>query len=152
MARKKPGPPKGMRYGGVQKGYKAPHTMEKAAAREYVRERVISALRPMLNAQIANAMGVGHLFTRDKAGKFTRIEDEQEMERLLADGVEGEHYWIFTKDPSVQSFTDLMNRALDKPADTVDVTVSRSPRELSDEELLAEAQRLLKGQDGARVH
>ena len=24
-------------------------------------------------------------------------------------------YWIHTKDPSIQAFTDLLNRALDKP-------------------------------------
>jgi hypothetical protein len=28
-------------------------------------------------------------------------------------------FWIYTKDPSVQAFTDLMNRALDKPAGQV---------------------------------
>jgi hypothetical protein len=33
----------------------------------------------------------------------------------LNSGDEGSYYWIHTKDPSVQSFTDLMNRALDKP-------------------------------------
>jgi len=32
--------------------------------------------------------------------------------------------WIYTKDPSVQACTDLMNRALDKPAEQKKVTGS----------------------------
>jgi hypothetical protein len=32
--------------------------------------------------------------------------------------VSGNASWIYTKDPSVQAFTDLMNRALDKPGRT----------------------------------
>jgi hypothetical protein len=90
-------------------------TLDKLAAREFVREQVTKALAPMLRRQIAHAMGIGHLYTRDKTGKFTKIEDEKEQDRLLAEGVEGENYWIFTKDPSVQAFTDLVNRAIDKP-------------------------------------
>jgi len=31
----------------------------------------------------------------------------------------GNSFWIYTKDPSVQAFTDLMNRALDKPTEQV---------------------------------
>ena len=45
--------------------------------------------------------------------------------RHLAKGTEGSHYWIFTKDPSGQSFSELLNRALDKPKEqVVDVNVS----------------------------
>jgi hypothetical protein len=114
--------PKGKRYGGVQKGYKAPKTLEKLEAREFTRKMVTDALRPMIQAQIANAQGIGHLYTRDKAGKFTKIENQAQIDQLLKEGSEGEHYWIFSKDPSVQAFTDLLNRALDKPAEQVKVT------------------------------
>jgi hypothetical protein len=100
---------------GKPKGYKAPQTQTKEAARELTRVLVTASLKPMLQAQIAHAIGIGHLYTRDKAGKFTKIEDEAEIDRLLAEGIQGEHYWIFMKDPSVQAFTDLMNRAIDKP-------------------------------------
>ena len=55
-------------------------------------------------------------------GKFTRVEDPDEVDRLLRAGTEGEHFWIFTKDPSVQAFTDLMNRALDKPPEQIQLT------------------------------
>jgi len=35
---------------------------------------------------------------------------------------EGSTYWIFSKDPNVQAFTDLLNRAIDKPSEQVQVT------------------------------
>lgn len=68
----------------------------------------------MLRAQIAHAIGIGHLYTRDKSGKFTKIVNEAEVDRLLSEGVDGRDYRIFTKDPSVQAFQELMNRAQDR--------------------------------------
>jgi hypothetical protein len=113
---------RGRKTGGKPKGYRAPKTLEKLEAREFTRKMVTDALRPMIQAQIANAQGIGHLYTRDKAGKFTKIENQAQIDQLLAEGVEREDYWIFSKDPSVQAFTDLLNRALDKPAEQVKVT------------------------------
>jgi hypothetical protein len=100
---------------GKPKGYQHKPTLEKLAAREFVRQMVTQSLTPMIQAQIANAMGIGHVYTRDKGGKFTRIEDQAHIDRLLTEGTEDEDYWIFAKDPSTQAFTDLLNRALDKP-------------------------------------
>lgn len=107
---------------GPKKGTKYAPTIAKEAAREVARALITRRLEPMITRQIAHAMGIGHLYTRDKAGKFTKIENQAEIDRLLSEGVEDEHYWIFAKDPSVQAFTDLMNRALDKPAEQVKVT------------------------------
>jgi hypothetical protein len=108
--------PKGLaKTGGKPKGYKAPQTLKKEQAREALREVVMLHMNDLLRAQIAHAKGIGHLFTRDKGGKFTKIENEDAAHKLLTAGTEGEDYWIFMKDPSVQAFTDLMNRALDKP-------------------------------------
>ena len=110
------GRPKGLpKTGGKPKGYKAPETLEKEAAREAFRQEVLRHMKPLLQRQIAHAMGIGHLYTRDKTGKFTKIENQAEIDRLLTEGEEGNDYWIFSKDPSVQAFTDIMNRALDKP-------------------------------------
>lgn len=75
----------------------------------------------MLDAQIAHAKGIGHLYTRDKNGKFTKIDNQARVDELLATGEAEKDYWIFTKDPSVQAFTDLLNRAIDKPAESVTV-------------------------------
>jgi hypothetical protein len=106
----------GQRLGaGRRPGSKSQNTLDKEAAREEARQLITASLRPMIEAQIAHAMGIGHLYTRNKGGKFTRVEDQAVIDDLLTEGDEREHYWIFAKDPSVQAFTDLMNRALDKP-------------------------------------
>lgn len=83
---------------------------------------VLENLAPMVQRQMAHAMGIGHLYTRDKSGKFTKIENQDVAHKLLTEGTEDEDYWIFMKDPSVQAFTDLMNRALDKPSDHIELT------------------------------
>ena len=99
----------------MPKGTKTRKTRDKEAAREAVRVVVTRHMERMLRSQIAHAIGIGHVYTRDKGGKFSRIEDEAHIDRLLTEGEEDRDYWIFAKDPSVQAFTDLMNRALDKP-------------------------------------
>lgn len=74
----------------------------------------------MLAAQIANAQGLKYLVTRDKkSGKFIRVTE------AMARAKSGDHEEIievWEKDPSVQAFTDLLNRALDKPAEQLKVT------------------------------
>lgn len=101
---------------GKPKGYKHRGTLDKAAAREFVRERVTAALEGMLAAQIAHAQGLKYLVRRDKkSGKFVRV-GEGTLDP------EDETIEVWEKDPSVQAFTDLLNRALDKPAEHVEVT------------------------------
>lgn len=106
----------GFRPGSGRKvGYKTQATLNKEAAREDLRRRVINALAPMVRAHIAHATGIGHCYTRDKNGKFTRVVDPAKLDALLNEGSEGEHYFIFTKDPSAVAFKELLDRALDKP-------------------------------------
>jgi hypothetical protein len=100
---------------GPAKGTKYAPTLAKEAAREAARTVILRHMDKMLRSQVAHAIGIGHLYTRDKHGKFTKIESEAQADKLLTEGTEGEDYFIFMKDPSVQAFTDLMNRALDKP-------------------------------------
>lgn len=107
----------------MPKGHKTKKTLSKEAAREVAREMITREMEPMIQAQVAHAKGINHFFLRDeKTKQFTRITDPDEIERALNSGEEGRNYWIFTKDPSVQAFTDLLNRALDKPAEQVKVT------------------------------
>lgn len=107
---------------GMPKGYKTKKTLLKEQAREEHRRQVTAAIYPMTQRHIANAMGIGHVYVRDKAGKFNKIEDPQHVDELLASGEEGKTYWIFTKDPSVQGYVALLNYALDKPAEQLKVT------------------------------
>jgi hypothetical protein len=111
-------------------GTKDEKTLEKAEAREFLRRTVIDNLAPMLKAQIAHATGVQHFFLRDPStGQFKRITDPDEIEAALnaPNASEGSTYWIFSKDPNVQAFTDLLNRALDKPTEQMHVTGDGSP-------------------------
>lgn len=100
---------------GPAKGAKYKPTLDKEKARDIFRAEVLKHLKPLLQRQIAHAMGIGHLYTRDKTGKFSKVENQAQIDKLLTEGEEHKDYWIFSKDPSVQAFTDLMNRALDKP-------------------------------------
>lgn len=100
--------------GGRPKGSRSTETLDKMAAREFVRQRVTAALEALLDAQIANAKGFSVLVSRDaKTGKFTPVEAESQ----LKDATE-----IWLVKPNVQAFSDLLNRALDKPAEQIKVT------------------------------
>lgn len=108
--------PKGLpKTGGKQKGYKAPHTLEKEAMRQRVRELVAQRMDPMIQAQIAHAIGVSYMVLRRPDGTFTRATDEKEVNAAIAAGAE--FFNIYTQSPNTQAFTDLMNRAIDKPAE-----------------------------------
>lgn len=104
-------------------------TIDKILAREELRKMVVAELGPMTAAQIANAKGLAHFMLRDpETGQFQRLTDPDQIQAALnATGAkEGSTYYIWTKDPSIQSFTDLMNRSLDKPTESVDMNVSGS--------------------------
>lgn len=103
-----------MARGGKRPGAGRPkgqETLDKEAARQIVRAKVYEHLSPLLDAQIANATGIKYLVVRDKAsGKFLRVGEGQAKLAKTEELIE-----VWEKDPSVQAFTDLLNRALDKP-------------------------------------
>jgi hypothetical protein len=97
---------------GAKKGSKHKATISKEQAREALRHIVLAHMDEMTAAQVSNAKGIRYLVVRQKStGKFLR--------RVGATGEthnpDTEIIEIWEKDPSVQAFTDLMNRALDKP-------------------------------------
>src|SRR5262245_11993958 len=104
--------------GGRPRGKKMLKTLQAEQAREHIRQRVIARLDPMLDAQFDNAQGLKHLMMRDpKTGKFERITgDAKQIDKALKSK---NACWIYTKDPNVQAYTDLLNRAIDKPAEHV---------------------------------
>jgi hypothetical protein len=78
-------------------------TLEKEAAREFVRQKITGRLETLIDAQIDNAVGSRHLMMRDPdTGRFERVtgSPEQIDEALNSDNA----FWIYTKDPSVQAF------------------------------------------------
>src|SRR5262249_21780924 len=98
-----------------------PSTISKEQAREVLRTQVIQELEPLVRAQIDSALGIRHTFMRDAQGRFVRLTDPDQIEAALNSGDEGKYYSTYTKDPNVQAFTDLMNRALGKPVEPMQV-------------------------------
>jgi hypothetical protein len=103
--------PGGKRAGaGRKKGSKS--LLDKEIAREALRKLVAKELKPLVLAQIENAKGIKFLMVRAKSsGKFVRVTKSR-AEMLNEDE---EIIEVWEKDPSVQAFSDLMNRVLDKP-------------------------------------
>lgn len=98
---------------GPKKGSKHRATLTKEQARDALRHIVLAAMQDLVSAQLANAKGLKYLVTRDKkTGKFVRVTEAMAKMKL---GADEEIIEVWEKDPSVQAFTDLMNRALDKP-------------------------------------
>lgn len=94
-------------------GIKHASTISKEASRELVRQTILKHLDELMHAQVENAKGLKYLVTRQKTtGKFIRVTEA--MARVKQ-GDDEETIEVWEKDPSVQAFTDLMNRALDKP-------------------------------------
>ena len=105
------------RKGGKPKGTKHQATINKELYREVLRALVTAELEPMVKKQIKHAQGIDHFFLRnEKTKQFEQVKDPALIQAALNSGDEGSYYWIFTKDPSVQAFTDLLDRTLDKPA------------------------------------
>lgn len=111
--------------GGRPKGSLGKRTLEKVALREQVREYILPHVPAMLDAQLANAAGKSYLVTRDKkTGKFIRVGPA--MAGNLNEGTAE----VWEESPSVQAFTDLMNRLIDKPAEQEQVVKLTADAEL----------------------
>ncbi len=108
--------------GGMPEGHKTAKTIEKEAARTLLRNMVIERLQPLVDAQMSNAMGLKYMVLRDKkTGKFVRLGKDA-LEKLVSQDQESlEQVEIWEKDPNVTAFTDLLNRAIDKPIEPVEV-------------------------------
>lgn len=95
-------------------------TIDKAFHRERLRAIVIEELEPMIRAQVDHAKGVSYMVLRQKDGTFTRATDVKQIDAACAAGESA--FRIFTQSPNTQAFADLLNRALDKPTEQVEVT------------------------------
>lgn len=98
---------------GPQKGAKYAPTIAKEQAREQLRIHVQKHVERMTQAQIANACGLMHLMLRNEDGTWRKATTEDDIEKAL--NGDPNMYWISTKDPNIQAYSDLLNRAHDKP-------------------------------------
>lgn len=101
---------------GRPKGRKNEATIDREWERELHRRQVLAERGAMTEAQIAHAKGLRYLVARHKTtGKFTKLTEELMQVIASGENPEYEAIEVWSKDPSVQAYTDLMNRALDKP-------------------------------------
>ena len=119
----------GVRPGsGRPKGATGPQeqTIEKSKLRQALRDAYAQHMSEMMEAQFANAKGLKYLVARNaKTGKFERVTQAMLNAQLdQNDEAALERIEVWEKDPSVQAWTDLTNRVLDKPAEAVDMHVT----------------------------
>jgi len=101
---------------------KGTNGLDREMARARLRERVIARMDDLLDSQLDNACGIKYLVARErKTGRF--VEVSQDQVKLILSGKDDtfEMLEVYEKQPSVQAFTDLMNRTLDKPKEHVEV-------------------------------
>ena len=125
VAKRGRGRPKGQPHtGGTKVGYKQAPTLAKEAAREAVRQRITERLVPIVDAQIDAALGIKHFMARNpQTGEWKRLQSFREIEQALNDprAKDGSTYYIHTKDPNVQSARELLDRAIDRPREALEV-------------------------------
>jgi len=118
------GPNGGARAGaGRKRGGKNARTVERELREDMLRDKLRKQLEPIVDAQIANAKGIKYLVVRErKGGKFVRVTESMAKAKL---GKGEEIIEVWEKDPSVQAFSELLNRAYGKakePKQEVDVS------------------------------
>jgi len=91
-------------------------TLDKAFAREVLRQLVIEALPDMVKAQIAMSKGINYLVLRDRAtGQFIKRLGARSLQKHLKEGSENEVVEVWQKDPSSQAFRELVAHTIDLP-------------------------------------
>ena len=95
-----------------------PRSWDKLQEHMRLREIVAKHWDAMIEAQVKNSMGIRYLVSRDKkTGKFTKLTEEEAKTRLTSESEEVIEVW--DERPNVQAFTDLANRHIDKPTESV---------------------------------
>lgn len=103
---------KGKKTGGRKKGSLNKLTLDKLAARDLYRLRVMEHFDPIIDAQIASATGASQFVYADDKGRFKVIDDPDELRACIK---MGRVLRLFTRLPNPQAQSDLLNRVLDKP-------------------------------------
>lgn len=119
---------------GRKRGGKNKATLEKQAVNEAFNQRVMLAADALFNAQLKLATGSQKIFRIDEEevdGKIKKshvlVTDADEIKRLLdlhdgSSGIVDESYYYFTEiAPDNRAIDSLLNRALGKPKESVDL-------------------------------
>ena len=105
---------------GAKKGSKQSRTVEKQAILKRFRERIAEQVDPLIDAQIAAALGVTHIMARDKAGRWQQVTDPLVMARVLDSGET--FYRLTARNPDVQALRDCWDRLFGKAPQALELT------------------------------
>lgn len=118
---------------GRPKGSLDKKTIEEKEALEKFKARVRMRVNRLFNAQASLAEGLQYMIrietTKDSKGKeikkHVRVTDPDEMIRALDEGlgdVDGDYYYLTSKDPDNKALDSLMDRTFGKAPQAVDLT------------------------------
>lgn len=103
---------------GKQKGYKAPSTLAKEAARELLRIKLTQEIDALVSGLVSRAKGVRYFVTRTDKGKYEIVTDPNQVIKALnrEDGYIGEFY---TDKPDVPAIKEAFDRMVDKSKEQI---------------------------------
>ena len=124
--------------GGRPKGVKNSATLEREKVQEAFNQRVFKIANSLLNAQASVAKGMQVLYRVDEFingnGKVSKkapvvVTDPKEIAQYIdsefgtGEGLKGNgsYYYITVKEPSSMAVDSLLNRAMGKPKETMEV-------------------------------
>jgi hypothetical protein len=109
---------------GKPKGMQHPRTLEKLECNRLFREELAPQVRPVIQAQIAAALGVSHMMARDHSGRWTRVTDPEAMVRVLNSGET--FYRIWAQNPDPRAGKDILDRLCGSPTQALKVDLKGS--------------------------
>ena len=148
---KKRGPAKGSPQRGGNKGWKAPQTIERLAAKRHMLQRIAQSTDALLNAQLNKAFGETFLMVRVTTGKGKTLKTKTEVvtdtetikDYLIDDGAalnsgnKSNYYYISKKPADNMAIQNLLDRGHGRPTEKVELGGADEGdlAEISDEEL-----------------
>ena len=132
--------------GGLREGAGRPHgttvqngakptqkTVEKMALLALWKAEVARQFPLLVAAQLSAAQGVTHMQARDEQGRWQTVTDPKVMEERLNKG--DKCYRLTAVAPSAPIMKEVMDRMFGQSRQSLDLELSQTPTQLSDEEL-----------------
>ena len=109
---------------GMRKGYKYPQTLEKERVEAAIQAHILSCAEPMVKAQIEHAKGEAYMVLRRPDGTFAVATEEKQVHAAVAVG--GQAFDVHTRAPNTSAFIALMDRALGRPKERQELSITGS--------------------------
>ena len=88
---------------------------------------LLSRLIPVLQAKLALATGVQHLYARNDSEPFVRVTDPDQIEQYLNTPQEfagAKYYYIATQDPDARANEDVLSRLFGRAPQAIELTTT----------------------------